>query len=444
MRKYWVMLIALIAAVAIAAPSFAVEFKYGGMYRWRIQANENMTDANSDRDDTANYIDQRLRMYFTFVGSENLQLVTKWEADTLWGYETQGALRHGGGDFGADAVNLEMKNVYLDFMIPNTPVRAQVGVQGLSYLSGWIVEDDCSAFVLNTSFDPVKVQLGYIAGINRSVDTDYSDMDDWFLDLKYAEGPFRAEAILFYQYAHDADYSYPNSLNWGGAGTLVVDKENNHLVDLGLSLGYKTDLFNATVNFVRNLGGYDIAGTDDSEDYKGWMVEGILDYYMGAFTFTLGGFWTSHKFAYPAGRSHYWAEIAGLGTLDVSVIGHDWYTNQYAMGGGVANRGDYDAGDAPRNLWTVRAGIAWQALDTTKVTFNYYYLGTDKEVLADAATNEYDDSIGHELDLYIDHNLMEGLTLRLVGAYLIGNDALSTNSEDDNIYEVGAQLLWKF
>ncbi|SFM65718.1 hypothetical protein [Thermodesulforhabdus norvegica] len=441
MRKYLVMLIALVAAVAIAVPSFAVEFKYGGMYRWRIHANENMKDANSDLDDTANWIDQRLRLYFTFVGSENLQLVTKWEADTLWGLE-KGAGRHGGGDWGADAVNLEMKNVYLDFMIPNTPVRALVGVQGLSYLDGWIVADDASAFVLKTAFDPVKVELGYIAGVNSDPVTDYNDMDDWFLALKYAEGPFNAAAVLFYQYAHDADYSYPNSIGYGGTG--AVDKEDNHLVDLGFSLGYKMDWLGAKVNFVKNLGGYDIAGTDEDEDYEGWMVEAALDFYMGAFTFTLGGFWTSDDFAYPAGRSHYWAEIAGLGTLDVNVAGNDWYTSSYGMGGGLPNRGDYDAGDAPRNLWTIHAGVAWQALDTTKVTFNYYYLGTDDDVLANEATDEYDDSIGHELDLYIDHKLMDGLTLRLVGAYLIGDDALSTNEEDDNIYEVGARLLWKF
>ncbi|MBW1976266.1 MAG: hypothetical protein JRI45_12025 [Deltaproteobacteria bacterium] len=69
MRKFLVGMVALVAAVALALPTFAVEFKYGGMYRWRFQAQDNMSDANSDLDDTANWIDQRLRMYFTFVGS---------------------------------------------------------------------------------------------------------------------------------------------------------------------------------------------------------------------------------------------------------------------------------------------------------------------------------------------------------------------------------------
>jgi hypothetical protein len=118
------------------------------------------------------------------------------------------------------------------------------------------------------------------------------------------------------------------------------------------------------------------------------------------------------------------------------------------MGGGVTNRGNYDMGDAPRNLWTIWVGGTWQALDTTKVTLNYYYLGTYKKVVSEVDSRgnvlEKDDSLGHELNLYIDQKVVDGLELRLVGAYLIAGDALTRSSTDDNIYEVGAQLLWKF
>ncbi|MBW1976265.1 MAG: hypothetical protein JRI45_12020 [Deltaproteobacteria bacterium] len=105
--------------------------------------------------------------------------MTKWEADTLWGLETGG--RHGGGDINADAVNLEMKNVYLDFMIPNTPVRAKVGVQGLDMLDGWIFSDDASIFALETTFDPIKVKVGYIAAQN--IDTDDDDSVVCFISM---------------------------------------------------------------------------------------------------------------------------------------------------------------------------------------------------------------------------------------------------------------------
>ncbi|MCX7823009.1 MAG: hypothetical protein N2260_06170 [Syntrophobacterales bacterium] len=458
MRRYLVSLIAILAVVALVAPSFAVEFKYGGMYRWRIQAKENMLDANSDKDDTANWIDQRIRMFFDFIGSENLKLVTKWEADTMWGFErtySGMAGRHGSGDVGADAVNLEMKNVYIDFVIPNTPVRTQIGVQGFSLLSGWIFEDDASAALFNFPLDPVKVRLGYIAALNQDVINDFNDMDDFFIELSYAEGPLKLAGVLFYQYGHDTDFGYPNYITYAGnqsiSGTPLVNKKDNQLVDLGFSLNYKLDWLAAYLNFVKNFGGYDIADSRNNkigdEDYKGWLIEGNISYFMKPFTLNLGGFVASDKFAYPVGRSHYWSEIAGIGTLDDNVGGaRQPYWNEgssYAMGGGVSNRGDYDMGDAPRNLWTIWVGGTWQALDTTKVTLNYYYLGTYKKVIADEKGTK-DDSIGHELNLYIDQQIAKGFELRLVGAYLIADDALSKSSTDDNIYEIGAQLLWKF
>lgn len=479
MRKYLISFIAILAVVALVAPSFAVEFKYGGMYRWRIQAKDNMMDGqdtkNGKWDDREWWIDQRIRMYFDFIGSENLKLVTKWEADTMWGLErTYSGMpgRQGGGDVGADAVNLEMKNVYLDFAIPNTPVRTQLGVQGFSLLNGWIFEDDASAAIFNIPFDPVKVRLGYVAALNSDVTNDAARVDDIFAEVKYAEGPLSLAGVIFYQYGHDNDFGYPNYISYAGnEGTTanikpslspywwssLVDKKNNHLVDLGFSAEYKMDWLAAYLRFVKNFGSYDIAGMDDSEDYKGWLVEGNVSYFMAPFTFNLGGFVASDKMAYPAGRSHYWSEIAGIGTLDDNVGGAkqaNWSeSSSYAMGGGPLTRGNYDMGDAPRNLWTVWVGGTWQALDTTKVTFNYYYLGTYKKVVSDALVDDKgkitkvlkkDDSIGHELNLYIDQKVVDGLELRLVGAWLIADDALTVHATDDNIYEVGAQLLWKF
>ena len=147
------------------------------------------------------------------------------------------------------------------------------------------------------------------------------------------------------------------------------------------------------------------------------MVEAYGNGYFGPFTFTLGGFLASGdnqdfnastgssgdgNFRYPRGASHYWSEILGLGTLDQSIGGN--YLNPVrsqcrAQAGhsksGTAQtaerhrtaHGSYYAADAPSNLWTVNAGIAYQALEKTKLTFNYYYVGTQKKVLADYVSN---------------------------------------------------------
>lgn len=467
MKRFLVVLVALCAAVAVAAPAFAVDFKYGGMYRLRWQNNENVADGDDDENDNTNWFDQRLRMYFTFVGSENLQVVTRWEADTAWGRD-DGSGRHGGGDVGADATNLEMKNVYLDFNIPSTPVRATLGVQGIAFMRGWMFDDDFSGAVFRTNFDPVQVTLGYIGAVNRDAVDESEDMDDFFLELKYDGGPFYGSVIGFWQHARDNEGSPPfmddpnphgmlkdnavdpdraNGQHLDGVFDLFgADLEDNDLFNVGATLGYKTNWVNAYVNFIKNFGSYDykLDGDSGSGDYKGWMLEAMSEFYWQDFTFTLGGFYTSGDddddddadyFVYPLGRSHYWSEILGLGTLDVSVYGID---NLNATG-----QGAYYSADRPTNLWMLTAGTSWQALEQTKVTFNYYYVMTSEDVVA-SEDGDKDDTVGHELDFYLDQGVVDGLTLRLVGAYLFADDAYKANDDDDDAYEMGAQLLWQF
>ncbi len=230
MKKRLVMLVALLAVVAIAVPAFAVEFKYGGMYRLRWQSNDNLADGGGygeylnntnnyfpwgsnrtvnlrqdDLNDSQNYMDQRLRMYFTFVASENLQVVSKFEIDNIWGFQPDKF--SGGGGVGADAINIEVKNVYVDFNVPYTPVRATLGVQTVGLMTGWIIDDDFSAAKFSAKFDPITVTVGYIAGVNANVSDSTNNIDDWFFSLDYAQGPFKAALVGFFQNAHDTDAS---------------------------------------------------------------------------------------------------------------------------------------------------------------------------------------------------------------------------------------------
>mgnify|MGYP001246005168 CR=1 FL=1 len=446
MKKFLVVLLAIATVAVVAAPARAgVEFKYGGMFATRFISDDNVNDGTDKMDDNGNWVDQRLRMYFSFIASERLQVVTKWEANTSWGNEVRGGTgAGGGGDVGADATNLQMKNVYVDFLIPNTPLRAKLGVQGIALLTGWIVDDDFSGAVISTTFEPFKVQAGYIAAQNEDVTDASENIDDLFVSMDYADGPFSASVIGFYQYGHD------NSVSATAASAAVLPVEDNNLFDLGINLGYKLDWMSVFLNFVQNLGSYDVTG-DRSYDYRGRMIEAGASFFVNDFTFTLGGFYTSgdddandgddDAFAYPVGKTYYWAEIMGYGTLDAWVSeasnGKDLTAQEY-------NNGGYGVADRPSNLWTVSLGASWQALETTKLTLNYYYTGTSEDVVSNAASGEKDSWVGNELDFYLDQAVVDGLNLRLVAAYLWAGDAYTTLADDDNAYELGAQLLWEF
>lgn len=367
MKRHLVVLTALLLVVALAMPALAaVEFKYGGEFRTRFINNDNNlfgevngldNSTSTDKNDNQLFIDQRFRMYFTFIASENLRVVSKFEiGDVTWGRSGGRLGASSGGNTGADAVNVETKNVYVEFNIPQTPVTAFVGIQGINLLSSWIIDDDFSAAVLRAKFDPVTAKLGYVAGQVDEIGVDglgttwQSRIDSWFLDVAYKNGPWSGGLIGYYQFGHNTLASAEPAVMWTpsttmynpasnplgyptfGAGVipfgnnsiLAVDEfsksgsvlynqftpqfmgidqteanhvKDNNLFDLGLNLQYKIDWASAYFNFVKNLGAVDIYNADESTkigaDYTGFMLDAGASFFCGPYTFNLGGFYTT-------------------------------------------------------------------------------------------------------------------------------------------------------
>jgi len=577
MKKHLLVLAVVFLAVAIAAPAFAaVEFKYGGQFRARVLSSNNVLDGTENAgayyngtytaDDNRNFIDQRLRLYFTFEASKNLRLVTKWEVgDQVWGFSGSGSGNVGagrGGNVGADGVAVEVKNIYVEFNIPNTPTTAIIGIQGIVLMDSWIIDDDFSAAVFKTKLAPFTVTLGYVAGQsgweqNTLGNTTFSNdmpftnpqynIDSVFATLDYAEGPFKGSLVFYFQDGHSTDVSVnPASLStaarnsvgvWqnqgffadqvmtGGVLPEAVSARNNYLFDLGVNLTYKVDWLLAYFNFVKNFGSVDLrqAGigttsnvpgnalspaTYSSVDYTGFMFDAGVTWFCGPYTLNIGGFYTTgpdidSRTGYtPAGN---WAGVTdnyrvfnGISSTDVNWFTYPLATSKYfseIIGGGIlgddlyANRGfgsDRGAGRIggnnldtvywrgygfPTNLWTITFGGSWQVLESTKISGSYWYFGTSNDVPVAYATRtvagqivpnysqyQMSSSIGHELNFYVDHKIVDGLTLTLVGAYLIADDAfaplpldrgLVTTSQiiaptASDAYELGARLQWNF
>ncbi|GKT08678.1 hypothetical protein [Desulforhabdus sp. TSK] len=467
MKKHLMMLVALLVALSFAMPVFAaVELKYGGQFRarWHTQDNQDGTD---DADDNKNFIDQRLRLYFNFVASENLRLVTKFEiGDTIWGDDK---LRTGpgtGGNVGADSVNIETKNAYVEFNIPETPLTASVGIQGINLMDSWIIDDDFSAAVLKAKFDSIRVQAGYIAAQNTDVTDTNDNIDSYYLSIDYAgdvgPGKLTGTLIGYYQNGNNTIvstdpasgyYTVNNPATQAGNFLFPVgspfypigapEVDSNDLFDIGVNLGYKMDWMAAYVSFVKNLGSVDFID-GGSADYKGWMVDAGANFFCGPFTFNLGGFYTSGQeldddsndidgFAYPLSTTKYFSEIIGGGILDKFSISHTDVNGKNDL--------QWTGYGQPSNLWTVTAGASWQALEKTKLSASYWYFGTAEDVESFDGT---DNSIGHEIDLYLTQGIVDGLTLDLVGAYLFADDAYTAAESVDDVYEVGARLQWNF
>ena len=425
MKKFLLGLVVLISVAALVAPVYAVESKFAGSFRVRYDSNDNVTNGDDDIDDNRNFADQRLRLYYYAVASENLRFVYKMEVgDMTWG-QTGSVGKGLGGARGLDGVNVETKNAYLDFTL--NPVRIQLGGQGVALHRGWWLDDDFAMARFDMNFDAVSLLLYYAQHTNDDVTSVNDDIWNTAVSVGYTAEMFNLRGSLGWQ------------RNAQPAG---IDKDNLYM--LMAEAGFNFDWWSAFVLGAANFGQkeYDTSGVDD-QDYKGWMLDGGVDFNFDPFTLGVEMFYVSgddsdpgdnddiDSFTYFSGRSHYWAEILGLGSLDRegSTVGDD----------GPGDDKNVSATESS-GLYAIKVGGTWKALENTKLTLDLWYVGSAEDRY-NQVNNNTDDKIGTEIDFYLDQKLMDNLKFRFIGAYLFAEDGYSVQTDaGDDAYQLGGRV----
>jgi hypothetical protein len=235
------------ALAAISVPAMAFENEFHGFYKLKYYLSnyENGGGGNpltpsvttgqitppapnsGNNLKTANYFEQRARIFYTAKASDDLKLVTGFEIDSVWGDYAQGgftrsttgntgtvnagtAFRNSGGAMESDAVNLETKWVYLDFLIPNTQTRTKVGIQPVKdQLKGIFLDADLAAVMTSTKAGAATINVGYARAYDNSYMTtgaaqNVRGQED--LHIAILEGKFAASKNLslggvYYLYA---------------------------------------------------------------------------------------------------------------------------------------------------------------------------------------------------------------------------------------------------
>ena len=160
---------ALLAATAV--PALALENEFHGMFRVKgFVSNFNNGSPGAfyepagkdEKAPTNSYVEQRARLKYIAKANDDLKLVTHFEIDSRWGDASYGVKRNQGAALGADQVNLETKQVYLDFNIPATKVNVKLGVQPWedSY-NGVFVDADMAGVLAATKIDKTDLSLGW-------------------------------------------------------------------------------------------------------------------------------------------------------------------------------------------------------------------------------------------------------------------------------------------
>ncbi|MBW4054239.1 MAG: porin [Proteobacteria bacterium] len=167
------------AMAAISVPAMALENEFHGMYRafgFMTNAFSGASGFNLAADSaTDKFIEQRARLMYIAKANDDLKLVTQFEIDTKFGGSSSTKYPIGdGGGLDADRISLETKNVYLDFKIPLTPVRAMVGIQPFNdAFQGTFGLFDATGAVFTGKTGDLTATYGYFTVGNSNTSFDY-------------------------------------------------------------------------------------------------------------------------------------------------------------------------------------------------------------------------------------------------------------------------------
>jgi len=192
-------------AAATAVPAMALENEFHGMFSARyINSNFNRTqttdygpgDGNYEpsgktkKQYSANFIEQRARLQYIAKANADIKLVTHFELDyAYWGNSSYTVARNGGAAIGADTVNIETKNIYLDANVAKN-LNMKLGMMpNNDAFKGVLFDADMAGVLLSSSYGKFSPSIGYFrfsdtgAGVDKVLGHNTSDM--FMLDGKF-------------------------------------------------------------------------------------------------------------------------------------------------------------------------------------------------------------------------------------------------------------------
>ena len=466
MKKFAILALAALLVVAFTVPAAALENEFGGYWRTRFYQMGHFNGEKTSSDvlgEQGNYrlVDTRTRLYYTAKINDNLKLVNKFEMDATWGANgwsraAAAAGNKGYGTPGADGANIEIKNSYADF---NTgPVNWTVGVQPyVLFRSFYIDNDDAGLIGRWKVLDNFVLAGSWLKAYDGgSGDGNNSDVDSYTLT-----GAFWFSENISIKPSISWAHSSQVDLTYGG-GVLAPDPAvagtYNNTLPFGSTLPFgQLDLYTYGFDFDADFDNFGIwatafgqTGSVDATgknlDISAWLAAIGGNVMLGPVELHAQGFYSPgdddtdqanpllrddklENVQAPQG-SYYWAEIMGYGMFD------------WAVPTG-------SPGDKIFNIWAANIGATFKPMDKLSVTADLWYAERENDVLyvdpLSPTGFRAESTLGTELDVKVTYQLVEGLNLDLVGAYLWAGDAISVdgNNQEDP-YEFGAQLSLSF
>jgi len=432
------------ALAAISVPALAFENEFHGMYRLRAMVT-NFENANGgvilgkDLPGATTLFEQRARLQYTAKASDDLKLVTHFEIDSTWGDTAYQNGRGMGGAMGADTVNLETKNVYLDFNCPLTGANVKVGIQPqIDAYKGIFFNDDVAGIFASKKFGGVTATAGFsrlqdyarqvpiaaTAGAATAVGNPSGLASGTFNPFETANPLGKSTldlALLDAKFAVSKDLTVGGSYYFLNYNPLTISRKdalNVHVI--GVNAAAKLGIISADAFLAYQTGSeLAVAGRDLSAFAGQVAVKADL---AKAGTVRGNVLYTSGDDGKSTTKNKAWQSLSSGDTNTTS--SNTYYDSKMVLlMRNVVNMDSDKAlvnytNNANRGLTLVTVGYDAAINDKLGASVNVGYAMSSQKYAADKS-----DSIGTELNAQVDYKMFSNLTASLTGAYVILGDA---------------------
>ncbi len=426
---------------------------------------------------TAAYVEQRARVKFDFKG-ENAGGVVFFELDySRYGDAAYTVGRNTGAALEADQINIETKNIYLWFNVPNTSVKFQVGMQNQSDSFGGMIFGvaDMAGVFMTGKMEPVDYRLGW-SRLEQGATVGDVGVDLYVAEVKLSpvkEAKIGLDVYVIRDASGDTGYGTATSTGnilaqtsattlrsalrgiydyTGTAETLVYKPSVFYIIGLDGSFdagvaklsGYA--FYNGGTVKEASFGG----GAAEDVDVKAWAADVRADANLGpgkAFieaAYVSGTGEDSSDIKSPITLSNY--ALAGsfpLTSMDTQIL----FPNLDDINASAALA--YDVQNKLRGIIAVAAGFSMKLTDTLTGKVGAGYLADAKNNIGGGAKKHK----ATEINANVNYNVTKGVDVGLYGAYAFLSDWESFSGpggradltkDADNIYKVYARVNYAF
>jgi hypothetical protein len=396
------------------------------------------TPALDSAEVTNSYVEQRIRIRYG-LGTENIKAVAFFEIDSkFWGDSAlSNGSRNEGTALGSDSIDLETKNVYLWFKVPNTSVDVSVGLQNQTDAYAGVIYGgaDFAGVFANAKFEPVAIKLGW----GKFYENNAGRADD--VDLYVAEAkiiPTKDVKVgVNVYYLNDMGNVNPRFGNLPGIP--VTDNAYIQRVWMpGVDFAARTGPVTLTGFAFYQFGKIEFDNTATSDvDIRAWVADLRGDVNLGPGKLFVEGIYVSGgdnpatEFESLVSADDYVQNQAGFYRTDMMIL----LRNGFDINTSIALAGNLSFGG--RGLWHVAAGYSLKPIDKLTLKVGAGHAQTSEQFAADVG-----DVIGTEVNAIATYNIAKGLDVGLAGAYCFLGDFYDTTTGVDRVdpYDLQARI----